>query len=327
MSNSNHWGHNMYARLVTVGCLLVACAAFPVLVTAQQDEDKPFVYPMTSDVRKSVPFAMPQEQGVYEQLLGKVPDTPLFIDRDGIIKSLARSLRNHKVPETKQQDHADIAEAIYKADIKPVLDPRVEKFNELINHQIDEDKVSVGLIAFTGLAQNMARRSDIIPRFLVQGVYQYSAVKAGPDTFRALDFHDSGRWTWSAEPLWIDGANSFHASLSGKIDETIQIDLKPYGSDRTTSMRFIASAEVKMEQTFGCSPVLRPEKSAGPEVAAQYQPHATIVVTKSLEGDSSFTFKDAKPYRDEQKIDHPAIFFIKLKAEPYEKVTVKPQTD
>jgi len=316
----------MLHRTFILACLLLTCAALPCAVVAEAVEGEPKVYRMGSAVNKSVPFVLPLEPETYQQLLDKVPDTALAIEREKIIERLVSQLERFKVPVPKGEDegegHNAIAQAIYKEQIEPVLEPRVEKFNELINRRIDDDQIGVAFIAFAGLAKGMARSSDTVSKFGARGDYGYKAVQTGPDTYRAIDF-DKGWWTWGDEEVFISGITSFNRHLSAAIDETVEIDLKPYGKDRAIKLRFVASAQVKLEQRYGCRLVHRPKEATSPQVTVQYQPYVTVHTTKDLSGDTYLSFGDGKDYSHRETIDHPALFTVTLKAEPAEGVSVE----
>ena len=82
--------------------------------------------------RKTAHFSIKVSQEECQELLSKLPPASIEPDKDVMLSQLARHLKN-EVEELTEEERNELAEKIYESNVLPLLAPRVEKFNELMN--------------------------------------------------------------------------------------------------------------------------------------------------------------------------------------------------
>jgi hypothetical protein len=263
-----------------------------------------------SDVRLSVPYALPVDEATYRAMLGQLPEVTIAINRDAVERLIVRHLDSPHVDLGDQRPSDVVAARVYETIIEPRLRPRIRAFNDGLNRAATGDTVSVGILAFTGLAKSMARRaSNVVSSAQIGGVYRYTDHE-----------FESGTWEWDdpGRHPTISGVSN-HFSLA--IDESVEIDLADFGvvnaqrRQTTFQIRFNCSAEVKIEQEYGAKYIGNESPRHAPETTLRFRPYVDVTTTQSVSGDSHFTISGERYTRIRERIEHRAIHEVEVKAD------------
>lgn len=254
--------------------------------------------------RAIVPFVIVIEKEQHQALLDKLAEAQVGIDKEAIIKNLAQRLNSEKIVPGEGQTLEGIATELFDSTVLPILAPRVEKFNDVMNKSVSEDSVSAGFIAFTGLAKSMAREKSSYPSIMLHGAYDYVEGK----------FDQGGEWEWSRENM-ITGTTKINASLNADIDEDIEFDLNSYGKKHTFNWNFSCSGEVTMEQTYDCKILGHNIYQGTPETKIRVRPSSKVVATKTISAYGYFSVTGKRRAVVEETFPHAAIHEIAVTAE------------
>ena len=252
---------------------------------------------------KNVPFVIIIEKEEYQNLLDQLPETSVTINKAAIIKNLTTRLGNEEITPTKDQTLESIAAELYQTAVLPVLTPRVEKFNDLINKSSSKDSVSAGYLAFSGLAKSASNIGKSHTSVSIFGQYGYEEGK----------FLHEGKWEFF-DDVTISDAEKFHVYLNADIDEDISFDLKPYGKEHSFSWNFSCSGKVQIEQVFECK-LPKPLKFKGTsKTTIRVTPVAIVTASKTISSSNYFSVIGENYARKKKTFPHPATLEFELTA-------------
>lgn len=258
---------------------------------------------LSSVASKTVPFVIIIDKHEYQTLLDQLPETSIAIDKKGIIENLTTRLRNEEITPKNDQTFEDIASELYDSAILPVLTPRVEKFNNLINKASSKDSVSAGYIAFSGLTKSITAQGSSYSSVLINGDYSY---KEG-------QFEKEGWWRLFNDTT-ISDSTHFSAYLNAEIDEDITFDLNPYGKKHTFSWNFSCSGKVTIEQKYTCNLPKPLEFTGRPKITLSVTPQANVTASKTISPSSYFSVTGKRHSYKSNTFYHPATLEITVTA-------------
>ena len=268
-------------------------------------------------------FSFLLEKEDFQSLLKQLPSASVEIDRAAITKRIVQRLNRFEVVLSDGQTIESLAEQLLEEIALPILEPRVEKLNELLNAGATKDKVSAGFLAFTGLAKSMASRShSAISTISAMGRYRYIS----PDI-------EEGKWEWwddRAEEWrphgWpiravVSGTTKINGHLNGAIEEEIEFDLAPYGIKQSFTLDFDCDGKVELEQTYASRYVRKAGQStnSGPVATVSIRPLTTLTATKTMRLSSGFRMVDTGELwfskTVKETFEYPAVLEFKVTAE------------
>lgn len=287
----------------TTRLVIIAALANMLWTISAPAEDKPQILTTVGTI--TVPFVISIEKEQYQTLLDKLPEVRIGIDKAQIIKTLATRLSREELVPSEGQTFESIATELYEENVLPVLEPRVAKFNEVMNQSVSADSVSAGFIAFAGLAKSMAQQTSGYPAMLIDDFYTYAED----------EFEQGG--TWKLNP-YITETTHFKRTLSADIDEDIEFNLEPYGKKHTFTWDFSCSGEVSMEQSYDCRIIGNKTFKGKPTTTVRVRPSATVTAQKKISPGAYFAVTGKNYAIEHETFEHPAIHEIEVEAKPYE---------
>jgi len=263
-------------------CLLPTIILLSVFALLNSANAKEPTYGPFEEALKTAHFSINVSKDECQKLLSKLPPVTIETDKGKILRQLTKRL-NKEAQELTEEERDEIAEKIYTSDIRPVLDPRVEKFNELMNQAIEGDKISAGFIAFAGLAKSMATTTPI-SAITVSGTFVPNS-------------EETGEWSWNT---FSGGTSESYRSISGSIDETINIDLKPYGIEGHLDFPVICYGEVRLEKKYRKSYHFVEKPRGARETKVYLTPKMNMTASKSISKGAKFKI-NGESYSSERK--------------------------
>ncbi|MEX0655679.1 MAG: hypothetical protein WD534_16400 [Phycisphaeraceae bacterium] len=289
--------------------LATAVTLSPLLgVTAIAEESDPAIpYQYASRGEASVPFVIPVEQSVYQAMVDELPTATIAMDKDEVLERLVQHFDQRRM-KFGDADPADVAERIYTDVIEPHIKPRVEAFNNGLNATASEEQVSVGFLAFAGLANGMANNSPRPTVAKIIGEYRYEEGR-----------FDDGQWEWS-DPR-TTGPNQRHRQFSVEIDETLEIDLEPFGLEESRSgtksvrLSFRCRGVVKLEEKYSFAFLEQPDGPEQPQTVRRLRPYVDVTASKVISNVDLFNVPDERQHSVDNRVEHAAIMEVAITAE------------
>jgi len=262
-------------------------------------------------------FVISVEKDDYQALLNQLPIEVIEIDVEAITDVLARRIGAMEIEFETDEARKTVATELCQNVVVPILEDRVEKFNDLFVSQVKEDKVSAGLIAFGGLAKSMTESSQ-------RGVSSVQPNCKFNVRDQVWEWWDSDREKWLPAPrastCRVSGVTNFNRHLSGEINEEIEFDLSPYGTEKKFTLTFTCDAKVVLEQVHSSRFVWnRKNGQKGiPYTKVRVKPRATVVATKTINAGSYFRIVgEESSYFNEEKeavFEYPATLEFEVEA-------------
>jgi hypothetical protein len=255
----------------------------------------------SSWVKQTVLYTIQIEKKECQNLLEQLPEVSIELDKDKVIRRILQSLGNTAVLGEAPR-RQEIAEQLYQKEVVPVLAPRVEKFNEMMNQAVSQDHVSAGFLAFKGLAASLADADDMAGS-IIRGTYHYNDGAFGQE----------GRWEWEARG---EGSTTRTQTMAVKIDETIKMILEPYGSNNSLEIQFTCGGKVKLEQKYNQPLYFSEKPAAKPETTIRFKPVAVVTASKELDDGWAFKVTGGRHSSKNKEFPYAATLEIDMKAEP-----------
>ena len=267
-------------------------------------------YDISTSCNKSISFVLPVKLKIYQDMLNQLSTTTISLNHKAITKNLIIRLKTEKITPPAGMTIAEIAEKLYMTSVVPTLQPRIDAFNDLINKEVKEKRVSAGFISFQGVSEKMEKLSKTISDITLFGIYRY---KNG-------NFPKGGVWQWNDKNL-ISGTTHFYNTIDGAINENIKFDLTPYGKNYSFIWNFSEKGVIKFEQTYDCYILGALKYDGFPETTVCVQPFVKLTLTKNINSNPYFKIEGNPNQQVNKKILHEAKHIIKIKAEKYNKKT------
>lgn len=263
------------------------------------------VYRLNSTAWKDVPFAVKISKEEYQALLLQLPTATVNINKANVIDYIARSLKSKREDALPEKRVSELAETIYTKDVLPFLSPRVSAFNDSINQAGKGERITTGLLSIAGIANTMEGLGDGITSATVGGTYFYNYG----------DFENGKRWEFSEAGL-TGLKGPFNAENKCAIDETLKVDLTPYGGDGHMSLFFHCSGVIRLEQENTWDYEEQGNLKAGPKTTVKIRPCARVTGKKTISSSTSFLNVDGETHLTcEREFPYPAILLLELEVE------------
>ena len=290
-------------RLPITKCLLgVICLSLGSVWVQGAEEP---VYTLNSTAWKDVPFAVKISKQEYQELLLQLPTATVEINKAELVEYIARRLKRKAKDSLPEKSVSELVETIYTKDVLPFIAPRVSVFNDSINQAGKGERVTAGFLSIAGIANTMALLGDGITSATVQGTYFY----------KYRDFENGKRWEFSDAGL-TGLKGPFHVENKCAIDETLKVDLKPYGLDGQLSLFFHCSGVIRLEQENAWDYEDKGNLKAGPKTAVKIRPFARVTSKKTISSGTSFLKVDGETHLTcKKEFPYPAILLLEMEAE------------
>ena len=230
-------------------------------------------YIYNTELSSSARFTIEVPKEEYQNLLDKLPVATIEADQEKIIELLISRIDAYasEVPKEKQQE---LAEKLYKKQIEPLLPPRIEKFNSMMNKDLKGKEVSAGYLLFPGLVKGISD-SEYASGISIHGIFHYNKAD-----------YKNGKWEWTTN---IEGRKDYTRNFNASIDETIQIDLEPFGFG--SSFEFVISClgTVELSYAYQEAYAIFEDPRGSAETKVRVTPKMTVTANKAIS--DSYLFK------------------------------------